>query len=379
MVMTVAGETASVSVTDSSTTAAAATTATFSLASDVSTVSEGGDVVYTLTTTNVTAGTEYAYVISGINSSDLSSGSLTGLAEVDSDGKATISVGLKNDTTTEGAETMVMTVAGETASVSVTDSSTTAAAATAATYTLSVTGGTVDEGDSGTANLVYSLSLDSAAAADVVVNYDTVSGGTATAGTDFDDTSGAVTFSAGQQNATVTVKVNGDTTFESDETVTATFTGSSLTASVTAVSATITNDDTDPDTVAQAKTLTTGTDTFTTGSGDDTFDASTSGSLDTVDTIVGGTGADVLTVTIANESIRPDITGVETVKITAAANTGTIDTRDMTGVTNYDNESSGGDTVLNYLSTVPTVTLNTLAADMTLNFTDAALLLHRSQ
>jgi hypothetical protein len=375
LTMTVAGETSSVTVTDSSTTPAAATTATatYSLAADSSTVSEGGDVVFTLTTTNVTAGTEFAYVISGVNSADLSSGSLTGLAEVDSDGKATVSVGLKNDTTTEGAETMTMTVASQTASVTVTDSSTTAAAATAATYTLSVTGGSVDEGDSGTANLVYSLSLDSAAAADVVVNYETVSGGTATAGTDYDSTSGAVTFSTGQQNASVTIKVNGDTTFESDETISTTFTGSSLTASVSAVSATITNDDTDPDTVAQAKTLTTGTDSFTTGSGDDTFDASTSGSLDTVDTIVGGTGADVLTVAIANESIRPDITGVETIKITAAADTGTIDTRDMTGVTNYDNESSAGNTVLNYLSTVPTVTLNTLAADMTLNFTDAAL------
>ena len=375
LTMTVAGETSSVTVTDSSTTPAAATTATatYSLAADSSTVSEGGDVVFTLTTTNVAAGTEYAYVISGVNSADLSSGSLTGLAEVDSDGKATVSVGLKNDTTTEGAETMTMTVASQTASVTVTDSSTTPAAATAATYTLSVTGGSVDEGDSGTANLVYSLSLDSAAAADVVVNYETVSGGTATAGTDYDSTSGAVTFSAGQQNATVTVKVNGDTTFESDETISTTFTGSSLTASVSAVSATISNDDTDPDTVAQAKTLTTGTDSFTTGSGDDTFDASTSGSLDTVDTIVGGTGADTLTVAIANESIRPDITGVETIKITAAADTGTIDTRDMSGVTNYDNESSAGNTVLNYLSTVPTVTLNTLAADMTLNFTDAAL------
>ena len=375
LTMTVAGETTAVTVTDSSTTAAAATTATatYSLAADSSTVSEGGDVVFTLTTTNVTAGTEYAYVISGVNSADLSSGTLTGLAEVDSDGKATVSVGLKNDTTTEGAETMTMTVASQTASVTVTDSSTTPAAATAATYTLSVTGGSVDEGDSGTANLVYSLSLDSAAAADVVVNYETVSGGTATAGTDYDSTSGAVTFSAGQQNASVTIKVNGDTTFESDETVSTTFTGSSLTASVSAVSATISNDDTDPDTVAQAKTLTTGTDSFTTGSGDDTFDASTTESLDTVDTIVGGTGADTLTVAIANESIRPDITGVETIKITAAADTGTIDTRDMTGVTNYDNESSAGNTVLNYLSTVPTVTLNTLAADMTLNFTDAAL------
>ena len=375
MTMTVAGETSSVSVTDSSTTPAAATTATatFSLAADSSTVSEGGDVVFTLTTANVAAGTEYSYVISGVDSADLSSGSLTGLAEVDADGKATVSVGLKNDTTTEGAETMTMTVAGETSSVSVTDSSTTAAAATATTYTLSVTGGSVDEGDSGQSNLIYNLSLDKVAEADVVVNYETVSGGTATAGTDYDSTSGAVTFSAGQQNASVTVKVNGDATFESDETVSATFTGSSLTASVTAVSATISNDDTDPDTVAQAKTLTTGTDEFTTGSGDDTFDASTAGSLDTVDTIAGGTGTDTLTATLGNESVRPTISGVETIKLTSSADTTTIDTRDITGTTTYSLESSDAAIVLNYLSAVPTLTLNTHTDDVTANFTDAAL------
>ena len=64
-------------------------------------------------------------------------------------------------------------------------------------------------------------------------------------GSDHDAAAGSVTFVAGQQNATVNVKINGDTTFESDETVNVTFSGSNLTASVTA-SATISNDDTDP-------------------------------------------------------------------------------------------------------------------------------------
>ncbi len=373
MTMTVAEQTASVTVTDSSTTPAASSAATYSLAADSSTVSEGGDVVFTLTTTNVAAGTKFSYVLSGVNSADLSSGSLTGLAEVDSDGQATVTVGLANDATTEGAETMTMTKAEQTASVTVTDSSTTPATATATTYTLSVSGGSVDEGDSGQSNLTYTLSLDKVAEADVVVNYETVSGGTATAGTDYDSTSGAVTFVAGQQNATVTVKVNGDTTFESDETVTTTFTGSDLTASVSSVSATITNDDTDPDTVAQAKTLTTGTDELTTGSGNDTFDASTAGSLDTVDIITGGTGTDTLTATLGNESVRPTISGVETIKITSSADTTTLDTRDITGTDTYSLESSDAAIVLNYLASVPTVTMNTHTDDVTINFADAAL------
>ena len=237
-------------------------------------------------------------------------------------------------------------------------------------YTLSVTGGTVDEGDSGQSNLTYTLSLDKAAVADVVVNYSTADG-TGEAGSDYDAAAGSVTFVAGQQNATVNVKINGDTTFESDETVNVTFSGSNLTASVTA-SATISNDDTDPSTVAQAKTLTTGTDAFSTGSGNDTFDASTAGSLDTVDSIDGGAGSDTLTATLGAESIRPTISNVETIKLTATGAL-TIDARDISGVSKYANESSSNDLTLNNLGEIPTLDLNTIVDDVTVNFADATL------
>jgi hypothetical protein len=379
--MTVAGETSSVTVTDSSTTPAAATTATatYALASDVSTVSEGGDVVFTLTTTNVAAGTELAYVISGINSADLSSGSLTGMAEVDADGKATVSVGLKNDTTTEGAETLTMTLAGKTAAVSVTDSSTTAAAAAATTYTLSASAVAIDEGDSGQNNLVFSLSLDKAAVSSTVVNYETLTTGTATAGGDFDSASGSVTFAAGQQNASVSVKVNGDTTFEAAETVKATFSGSDLVASVTA-SGSITNDDADPDTVSQAKTLTIGADTITTGSAADTFNGSTASTLDTGDVLDGGAGSDTLTAAFgAAESIRPTLTSIETIKLTADTGALTIDTRDITGTTLWTDESSTQGITLNNVAGVTEVTINSntggAGADTTrtINYTDAAI------
>ena len=42
----------------------------------------------------------------------------------------------------------------------------------------------------------------------MVVNYETVSGGTATAGSDFDPAAGAVTFAAGQRTQTSRL-VNG--------------------------------------------------------------------------------------------------------------------------------------------------------------------------
>jgi hypothetical protein len=176
----------------------------------------------------------------------------------------------------------------------------------------------------------------------------------------------------GQQNASVTVKVNGDATFESDETVTATFSGSDLVASVTA-SGTISNDDTDPDTVAQTKTLTAGNNTITTGSGDDTFDASTSGTLDSIDTLDGGTGSDTLEATMGGESIRPTISGIETISITSNTAANTLDTRSITGATIYNSESSDNDLTLNYLSAVPAVNLNSDSGATTINFTDAAL------
>jgi Ca2+-binding RTX toxin-like protein len=382
LTMTVAGETASVTVTDSSTTPAAATvaTATYALASDVSTVSEGGDVVFTLTTTNVAAGTELAYVISGINSADLSSGNLTGLAEVDADGKATVSVGLKNDTTTEGAETLTMTLAGKTAAVSVTDSSTTPAAATASTYTLTSSAPSVTEGDSGTNNLVFTLTLDAAATTATTVNYETLTTGTATAGTDFDAAAGSVSFAIGATSATVSVTVNSDADFEASETVNVKFSGSDLAADVTGTG-TITNDDTDPNTVAMAKTLTIGEDTITTGTAADTFNGSTASTLDTDDTLDGGDGSDTLSATFsAAESIRPNLTSIETVKLTANT-TGqalTVDTRDISGTTLFTDESSAAAITLNNVAAVTSLTINSNTGDTantarTVDYTDAAI------
>jgi len=109
-------------------------------------------------------------------------------------------------------------------------------------YTLTASANAVDEGDSGQSNLVFNLSLDKAATIATVVNYETRTRGTATSGSDFDSTSGLVAFVAGEQNASVTVKVNGDTMIETDETVNVIFSGSDLVDSVSA-SGTILADD----------------------------------------------------------------------------------------------------------------------------------------
>ena len=98
--------------------------ASYSVSAGKSTVDEGSSVTFTIDTTNVEWGTALSYTLSGISQSDLSSGALTGTAIVqqrDTDGRATVTVQLAADQTTEGIETLTLTVEGVSASVEVVD------------------------------------------------------------------------------------------------------------------------------------------------------------------------------------------------------------------------------------------------------------------
>ena len=84
---------------------------------------------------------------------------------------------------------------------------------------VSIADATIIEGNAGTTNLQFTVTLSSVSTQDVSVLFSTVSG-TATAGTDFQTTSGTAIIPAGSLTATVSVPVIGDTTFELDETFT---------------------------------------------------------------------------------------------------------------------------------------------------------------
>jgi serralysin len=88
-----------------------------------SSVNEGSTAAFILTATNVAAGTQVAYTLSGISAADIQGGALTGTAIVGSNGQATISVALLADTLTEGAETLTVTAAGKTALTTINDTS----------------------------------------------------------------------------------------------------------------------------------------------------------------------------------------------------------------------------------------------------------------
>lgn len=87
-------------------------------------VDEGSTVNFTLSTTGVAPGETFSYVLSGVSEEDVLGGSLTGVATVDSLGKAVIPVTLVADNTTEiAAETLTISIAGTTKSVTVNDTS----------------------------------------------------------------------------------------------------------------------------------------------------------------------------------------------------------------------------------------------------------------
>jgi hypothetical protein len=112
---------------------------------------------------------------------------------------------------------------------------------------IAIAGGSVVEGNSGTTQLAFTVTLAAAATSTVTVNFAT-SNGTATAGSDYVATNGTLSFAPGETVKTILVDVIGDTGYEANETFTVMLSGASANARITAGSATgtITNDDPQP-------------------------------------------------------------------------------------------------------------------------------------
>ncbi|MDX8348940.1 cellulase family glycosylhydrolase [Cognatiyoonia sp. IB215446] len=131
---------------------------------------------------------------------------------------------------------------------------------------VTVTGGSVTEGDPGMPHMhgdgtshvhddghkyiVFSVSLDAPASEEVTLTYATADG-TAVADTtnitawDYHEASGTLVFAPGEQTKTVTVAVHPDTLVEGDETFTLTVAGDNITGSLTATGTIIDNDTAD--------------------------------------------------------------------------------------------------------------------------------------
>jgi microcompartment protein CcmK/EutM len=98
-------------------------TPTYAIYSASSSINEGSTATFTLSTTNLAAGTSVPYTMSGLSSADIVGGALSGSAVVDSSGQATITVPIAADNLTEGLEKLTLTAGGASASTNVNDMS----------------------------------------------------------------------------------------------------------------------------------------------------------------------------------------------------------------------------------------------------------------
>jgi hypothetical protein len=129
----------------------------------------------------------------------------------------TVAVPVLGDTLSEINETFVVNLSGAT-NATVADAQGVATIVNDdALPTLSINDVSITEGNSGTTNATFTVSLSSASGQTITVNYAT-GNGTATAGSDYTTTSGTLTFTAGTTTRTFSVATLGDTVPEADET-----------------------------------------------------------------------------------------------------------------------------------------------------------------
>ena len=194
-------------------------------------------------------GTDGGTAASGTDYAALSPGRLTFAA---GDRSKTVTVKVRGDTVDEPDETVRVTLSGP-SNATLGSASTGVGTITDddAAPTVSIGSASAAEGDSGEADLVFTVSLSAASGKQVTVKYavDTTDAGTATSGADYTAvTETTLTFAVGDTSRTATVKVQGDTTDEPDETVRLTLSepGNATLGSASTGVGTITDDDAAP-------------------------------------------------------------------------------------------------------------------------------------
>jgi glucose/arabinose dehydrogenase len=129
---------------------------------------------------------------------------------------------------------------------------------------ISINDVTVTEGNAGTTNASFTVSLSNTSSQTVTVNYATA-GNTATSGTDFTAASGVATITPGLLSTTVVVPVNGETTYEPNETFFVNLSGAAnATINDNQGLGTINNDDLEPKISINDATVTEGNSGTTT-------------------------------------------------------------------------------------------------------------------
>ena len=200
-----------------------------SLSIDSPSVSEGDDGSVSLTwTVTLSAASGLAVTVDyadagtgtatpGTDYTAITGGTLTFAAGTTSQ---TFNVSVTGDVLDEGDETVVVTLSNAGNATIGTATGTGAITDDDAAPSLSIDSPSVSEGDDGSVNLTWTVTLSAASGLAVTVDYADAGTGTATPGTDYAAiTGGTLTFAAGTTSQTFNVSVMGDVLDEADETV----------------------------------------------------------------------------------------------------------------------------------------------------------------
>ena len=240
-----------------------APTVSVSIAPGIATVAEDGtaNLVYTVTLDRASAfATTVNFTLAGTATSGTDYAAITGSIIIAAGATTgTITINPTTDDVFEADETVIVTLTGATSNGQPLTLDPEASQATgtisndddAPTVSVSIAPGIATVAEDGTANLVYTVTLDQASAFATTVNF--TLDGTATSGTDYAAITGSIVIAAGATTGTITINPTPDDVFEANETVIVTLTGATsngqpltLDPEATQATGTISNDDDAP-------------------------------------------------------------------------------------------------------------------------------------
>ncbi|OCY13638.1 MAG: calcium-binding protein [Microcystis aeruginosa CACIAM 03] len=193
------------------------------LAVSPSSVTEDGttNLVYTFTRTGSTTSALTAnYTVGGTATNGTDYTSIpTSVTFAAGSATATVTVDPTPDTTVEPDETVILTLAAGTGYTVGTTTPVTGTINNDDSASISINDVTVSEGNSGTTNAVFTVTLSNPVDTSVTLNYATANGTATTADNDYTAIATTpLTFNVGETSKTITVAVNGDTKVENNET-----------------------------------------------------------------------------------------------------------------------------------------------------------------
>ena len=193
------------------------------LAVSPSSVTEDGttNLVYTFTRTGVTTNPlTVNYTVGGTATNGTDYTSIpTSVTFAANSATATVTVDPTADTTVESNETVILTLAAGTGYTIGTTTPVTGTINNDDSASISINDVTVSEGNSGTTNAVFTVTLSNPVDTSVTLNYSTANGTATTADNDYTAIATTpLTFNVGETSKTITVAVNGDTKVENNET-----------------------------------------------------------------------------------------------------------------------------------------------------------------